>query len=214
MARGDQGFKVRVWGATGHIGSILENDGAITKMATMGRALLRSRAAIESAAGGRMSLQLEHWPDASKLLMEGGQGFLPTHAMADVQDRIQTAAWRGLEGYLRSMGSPADAKQALRVTYEKLHNAAFAGKADSPDMTHAIEAAKLAGLWKDGPVRGWDVSCDARIFACEYPDLPVITTGPGMLRYAHSDQEQIDMRDVVKACEFLAYFILKQTGTQ
>jgi acetylornithine deacetylase/succinyl-diaminopimelate desuccinylase-like protein len=102
----------------------------------------------------------------------------------------------------------------LRVTFEKLHNAAFAGAADSADMRNAIAAAKAAGIYKEGPVRGWDVSCDARIFACEYPDLPVITTGPGLLRYAHSDQEQIDMREVARTCEFLAYYMLRQTGTE
>ena len=213
LAPRTNGFRVRVYGSTGHMGSILENDGAITKMATMCRALLRSRDALTAAAGARMSLSLVSWRHTSKLLMEGGQGFLPTHRMEDVQARLRQAAERGLQTYLLQIGSSACPRQALRVSYDKLHNAAFAGAADSPDMQNAIEAAKLAGIYKDGPVRGGDVSCDARIFACEYPGLPVITTGPGMLRYAHSDSEQIDMRDVVKACEFIAYFILKQTGT-
>lgn len=213
LAETDGGFRVRVWGATGHMGSIFENDGAITKMASMGRALLRSRKALEATAGGAMSLSLAGWDDSSKLLMEGGQGFLPTHRMEDVQTRMREAAWRGLETYLRLAGAPGEARRALHVTYDKLHNAAFAGAADSPDMRNAIEAAKLAGMYREGPIRGWDVSCDARIFACEYPGLPVITTGPGMLRYAHSDSEQIDMRDVVRACEFIAYYVLRQTGT-
>lgn len=207
------GFRVRVYGSTGHMGSIHENDGAITKMAAMGRALLRSRKALETAAGSRMSLSLVGWRNSSKLLMEGGQGFLPTHAMEDVQTRVREAAQRGLEVYLRSMGLPAKGGQTLSVSFDKLHNAAFAGPADSPDMRNAIEAARQAGTYKDGPVRGWDVSCDARIFACEYPGLPVITTGPGLLRHAHSDNEQVDMREVAKACEFVACYVLKQTGT-
>jgi acetylornithine deacetylase/succinyl-diaminopimelate desuccinylase-like protein len=80
-------------------------------------------------------------------------------------------------------------------------------------MRRAAEAAKLARTWTDGPVRGWDSSCDARIFACQYPGLPVLTCGPGLLAHAHGDQEQIDIDDMVKSAEFLAYFILKQTGT-
>lgn len=214
LAAGADAFCVRVWGATGHMGSIRENDGAITKMAALGRALMRSRRAIESAAEGQMALALCGWADSSALVMEGGQGFLPTHEMADVQARMRAAAQRGLEFYLRGAGLAVDTPGVLRMTYEKLHNAAFAGRADSPDMRNAIEAARSAGLWREGPIRGWDVSCDARIFACAYPDLPVITTGPGLLRYAHSDQEQIDMRDVARSCAFLAQFALKQTGTE
>ncbi|MGQ9651727.1 MAG: M20/M25/M40 family metallo-hydrolase [Phycisphaerae bacterium] len=208
-----QGWLVRVWGSTGHMGSIFENDGAITKMATIGRALIRSRAAIEQATGTAMRLRLSGWPDESRILMEGGQGFLPTHSMRDVQERLRAAALRGGQYYLDLVGTKADAKRIFQVTFEKLHNAAFDGDPNSTDMLNAIEAAKRAGTWKDGPIRGWDVSCDARIFACEYPGLPVITTGPGLIRHAHSDQEQIDMRDVARTSEFLAHFILKQTGT-
>lgn len=207
------GFRVRVWGSTGHMGSIFENDGAITKMAAMARGLVRNRRALEALAGGRMRLRLADWPDEARLLMEGGQGFVPTHDMADVQRRMRAAAIRGCSRYMELAGVTADPANVIRVTFEKLHNAAFAGRADSPDMRHAIDASKAAGLWKGGPIRGWDVSCDARIFACEYPDLPVITTGPGLLAHAHSDHEQIDLKDVARASEFLARFILKQTAT-
>ena len=99
------------------------------------------------------------------------------------------------------------------VTYEKLHNAAFAGEADSPEMRNAIDAARAAKIWKDEPIRGWDVSCDSRIFAGEYPQMTVLTTGPGSLNFAHSDQEHIEITEMVKFSEFLAYYILKQTGT-
>lgn len=209
------GFRVRVWGAAGHMGAIRENDGAITKMAAIGRALIRSREAVRRTAGGSMILRLHGWPDESRILIEGGQGFLPTHRMDEVQDRIRAAVFRGGRAYLADNGFGARSRMSdvFKVTFEKLHNAAFAGTPDSPDMMNAIEAAKAAGLWKEGPIRGWDVSCDARIFACEYPGLPVITTGPGLLRHAHSDQEQIDMRDVARTCEFLAYYVLKQTGS-
>jgi hypothetical protein len=182
-------------------------------MAAMGRSLIRSWAVIERTAGGRMHLRLQGWPDESRLLMEGGQGFVPTHAMQQVQDRLQAAVWRGGQRYFDLIGAKADARQALRVTCDKLHNAAFAGAADSRDVLNAIEAARAAGVWKEGPIRGWDASCDARIFACEYPGMPVITSGPGLLRYAHSDHEQINIRDVAKASEFLAHFVLRQTGT-
>lgn len=211
---GKSAVKVRVLGSTGHMGSILLNDGAITKAATMVRALIRSRAAIAKAVGSAsVSFRLDGWQDQARLLLEGGQGFLPTHDIEQVQRRVREAAWRGAENYLRQVGNPAKACEIFEVTYNKLHNAAFSGAADSAEMKHAIAAARAAGMWKDEPVRGWDVSCDSRIFACEYPGMNVITTGPGALAFAHSDFEQIDLPEVLRFTEFLAYYILKVTGT-
>ena len=99
------------------------------------------------------------------------------------------------------------------MTYEKLHNVAFDGDPDSPTVRNAVAAAKSCGLWKDEPVLGWTVSCDARLFATEYPAMQVLTFGPGQLAYAHSDQEQITLDEIRSAAEFLALFLLRQTGT-
>ncbi len=202
LSETDFGYTVHVYGATGHMGSIFENDGAITKMMTMVRALMRSRAAL----GDDVSFRQTGWADPSHLILEGGQGFVPTHEIEEVQQRLIAAVQRGAEI------ARCDASRFV-VTFEKLHNAAFAGSVDSVDMQNAVECAKQAGIWKDEPIRGWDVSCDSRIFAKEYDDLNVITTGPGSLNYAHSDAEQIDIPEMVKFAEFLAYYILKQTGT-
>ncbi len=207
------GYAVRVRGVAGHMGEIRECDGAITKMAAMVRALVRNRSAIESAAGSPARLGLAGWPDPSKLLLEGGQGFLPTHTLEDVQQRLREAVWRGARHYFELVGSNAEPMRVLRVSYEKLHNAAFAGRPDSPDLLCARRAAKAAGLASDGPIRGWDASCDARIFACEYPSMPVLTAGAGSLAHAHSDEERVDVADVARTAEFLARFILEQTGT-
>jgi acetylornithine deacetylase/succinyl-diaminopimelate desuccinylase-like protein len=43
--------------------------------------------------------------------------------------------------------------------------------------------------------------------------MPVLTFGPGQLAHAHSDQEQVKLADVRAAAEFLAMFLLRQTGT-
>ena len=146
--------------------------------------------------------------------MEGGQGFLPTHSMNDVQRRLRDAAHQGAQAYFARVGSNAQADDIVIVTYEKLHNAAFAGPADAATLQTAIAAATEAGLWPaDREVRGWDVSCDARIFACEYPELSVITMGPGHLQHAHADDEQLDIGELVQFSAFLAGFILMQCGT-
>lgn len=207
------GFVVEVHGATGHMGSIRERDGAITKAAHLIRSLVFSRAKIEAMAGGAMTLLLDGKPSGDTLVLEGGQGFTPTHHIDDVMNRMRAAAVRGAEAYLRRIGRAGRGEDVVTVTYEKLHNVAFDGDPDSPSMRHAITAAKACGFWKDEPVRGWTVSCDSRLFAMEYPGMDVLTFGPGELAVAHSDSEYIRLDDVRQAAEFLAVFLLRQTGT-
>ena len=217
--RASNEFEVVVHGATGHMGAIRERDGAITKMAHLVRSLVLSRGRIESAAGGPVCFELADRRHAgnrslgSSLVLEGGQGFVPTHRIEEVMDRLRQAVWRGAENYLRRIGRAERGEDVVGMAYEKLHNAAFDGDADSVSVRNAIAAAKACGLWKDEPVLGWTVSCDARLFATEYPGMDVLTFGPGQLAFAHSDQEQIALDEIRAAAEFLAVFLLRQTGT-
>jgi acetylornithine deacetylase/succinyl-diaminopimelate desuccinylase-like protein len=138
---------------------------------------------------------------------------VPTHGIEEVMQRLRQAAQRGAENYLRRIGRPERGEDVVTVAYEKLHNVAFDGDPHSPSVHNAIAAARTCGLWKDEPVLGWTVSCDARLFATEYPGMQVLTFGPGQLAFAHSDQEQIALDEIRAAAEFLAVFLLKQTGT-
>lgn len=205
---------IRVHGATGHMGAIRERDGAITKMAYLVRSILRSRRKLEEQTGGPVALQLEGTAADDPLVLEGGQGFVPTHQINEVMERQRQAVWRGAETWMRQIHCQLPGKDVVTVTYEKLHNVAFDGDPASPSMLNALAAAQLCGLPAQEPVLGWTVSCDARLFATEYPGMQVLTFGPGALVHAHSDAEQIEMEDVRKAVEFLAAFILLQTDSR
>ncbi|HOX59226.1 MAG TPA: M20/M25/M40 family metallo-hydrolase [Candidatus Paceibacterota bacterium] len=206
-------FMVKVHGATGHMGAIRERDGAITKLAHLVRGLVASKAKLEASAGSPVRFELARQPQDATLVLEGGQGFLPTHGIIEVMERLRRAAWRGAENCLRRLGRAERGEDVLTVTYEKLHNVAFDGDPDSPSVRNAVAAAKACGIWKDEPILGWTVSCDARLFATEYPEMQVLTFGPGQLAFAHSDQEQIALEELRAAVEFLALFLLRQTGT-
>jgi len=205
-------LEVTVFGATGHMGAIRERDGAITKTAHLVRSLVLSRARLESISGGVMRLELAGTKISQPLILEGGQGFVPTHDMEEVMKRMQQAATLGAEAYLARAGQGANRQTPVRLTYEKLHNVAFDGDPYSVTMRNALAAARACGLPEQEPVLGWTVSCDARLFAKEYPGLEVLTFGPGRLADAHSDREQVELADVRIAAEFLADFILRQTG--
>jgi acetylornithine deacetylase/succinyl-diaminopimelate desuccinylase-like protein len=212
VTRSGRGFRLDVHGATGHMGAIRERDGAITKLAHLVRNLGRSRAKLESLAG-RMTLKLVGRLDGDALILEGGQGFVPTHGIDEVMERLRRAAQHGAEAYLRSIGRAGRGEDIVSVAYEKLHNVAFDGDPDSGSARNAVAAAKDCGIWNREPLLGWTVSCDARLFATEYPGMEVLTFGPGQLVHAHSDREQIAVAEMGKAAEFLAIFLLRQTGT-
>jgi acetylornithine deacetylase/succinyl-diaminopimelate desuccinylase-like protein len=208
-------ISIEVHGAAGHMGSIRERDGAITKAAHLVRSLISSKARLEQL-GGEVCLELggETQRGLDQLLiLEGGQGFVPTHDIAEVMQRLERAARRGAANHLRRLGRDEAGDELVRVTYEKLHNVAFDGDPDSQTVANARTAAQASGFWKDEPVLGWTVSCDARLFATEYPGMPVLTFGPGQLVHAHSDHEQIAIDEIRAAAEFIAIFLLLQTGT-
>ncbi len=204
----------RVHGSTGHMGSILENDGAITKMACLVRILYRMKEQLRRASGGEISLQLHGLENPLTLMLEGGQGFLPTHDINEVMQRMRQAAQNGVANYLRLEKRQADDPAACAVvTYDKLHNAAFDGDPDSPQMRNAIAAGKEAGIWQEGQeIIGWTVSCDSRLFAFEYPGMPVLTSGAGLLQYAHSDAEQVKLSDLQDSVAFVALYLLREAG--
>jgi acetylornithine deacetylase/succinyl-diaminopimelate desuccinylase-like protein len=214
LVRTADGFRCDVHGSTGHMGSILENDGAITKMACFARALFRSKARIGALSGGTVTLSLTGDEAVEVLKLEGGQGFVPTHDITEVMARVRRAAERGAENYLGWIGRRLSGRRVVEVTYDKLHNAAFDGDPDSPAMRNAVAAAKAVGMWRDQPIRGWTVSCDSRLFATEYPGLPVLTSGAGHLQYAHSDAEQMDLDELVTSIAFIATYLLYQAGVE
>lgn len=210
VERADDGtLRVAVHGSTGHMGAILENDAAITKWAYLMRSLMdlrRDRSMV-------FCFELENFDSSSHLVLEGGQGFLPTHPIDQVQERMADAFARGVHDYLDGMAADRDAI-AFNVTYDKLHNAAFDGDPDSPSMRNAMAAGRQAGTVDASmPKVGWDVSCDSRLFATEYPDRPVVTSGVGELRFAHADNEHLHIPDLWKATAFCALFLLKETGS-
>jgi acetylornithine deacetylase/succinyl-diaminopimelate desuccinylase-like protein len=186
-----------VWGSTGHMGSILENDGAITKAAFM---LVEAWEAIPG-----FDARLEPAEDPDLLVLEGGQGFLPTHGIEDVKERIARAAAKAFQGAASRYGYRGGRPV---VSFNKLHNNAFDGDPDSTAVRKGLAAARLTGAPATLPIKGMKVSCDARLFAGEYPRKSVITVGPGSLVVAHSDGECMDLAELTRSCAFLALYLL------
>ncbi len=194
---GERSLIVKVYGSTGHMGAILENDDAIVKWAMIMEELAELKTSI------RFETELEGTGDSNTLMLEGGQGFLPTHTIEEIQERMKEAAVKGAE--------KSGKEVSVEVTYDKLHNAAYGSDPDSGTMRTALRAGVETGIIQESdPVRGWDVSCDARLFA--ELGLPVLTSGCGDLKAAHSNSEYVNIPDIFRMINFTALFLLKETG--
>jgi len=207
---GDRGrFIVQVWGATGHMGSILENDCAITKAAWMIRELSGLRAQYPD-----LELRMPDDDLDGELVIEGGQGFVPTHSLEQVSKRMETAIAKAIADFANAADTAQSGEAEARITFDKLHNAAFDGDPDSPTVRNGVAAMSCLGLRDpETPISGWTVSCDARLFACLQPDKSVLTMGPGQLQYAHSDNEHIQIEELQQGVAILTTFLLLETGT-
>jgi len=204
-----ESMNIHVYGSTGHMGSILEHEPAITKWAFMAREILY----YKTSKNLDLYLELENHDSSGQIILEGGQGFLPTHPIEIIQDRMREAFIRGGRMYLGHTGAGDDVL-SFAISFDKLHNNAYSGDPGSPSFRNALEAGIRTGMLnREDPVRGWDVSCDARLFAGEYPGMPVITSGPGELSFAHADNEQIHLPDLFKSITFCALYLLKETGS-
>ena len=188
------------------MGSVDRLDGAITKASAIIRKLVEARQ-LKGDDWQSLTITLKDRQDFTQLAIEGGQGFLPTHTMEDVAGRMRQAVTEGARTYTRLVGMPDDAV-SCETTFDKLHNASFVGPLDGPALNALQSIGRQLGIDSGGPLRGFDASCDARIFAREFPEAEIITFGPGNLAYAHANDEHVDIKDILTAVEALVRLAL------
>ena len=197
-------YRIGVYGSGGHMGSLPENDAAITKWAYIVQELhkwkLRGSSDLKDL---NICLSTEQTIDS--LVFEGAQSFLPCHKLDDIKSRINNSFFRGMD----------DSNIDWKISFDKLRNEAFASDPNSVSMKNAVDAAVTAGnILPAQELKGWDASCDARIFAMEFPGLPVITTGPGALNGAHSDKEVLYLPDLYKSILFTVLYLLGESRSE
>jgi len=196
---GPEKIILEIHGKAGHMGAIHKCDCALIKAAFVVRALLDRGARVELREGERDST-----------LLEGGQGFVPTHGINEIKERLTEAAQRGARRYAERVGlSEEEAGGLVEMEYEKLHNDAYAGRLESRIMQEIERSWSLAGRPWPEP-KGWDVSCDARIF--HHFGHDVVVWGPGELALAHSAEESISVDEAMEALPLLTLFTLCAGG--
>jgi acetylornithine deacetylase/succinyl-diaminopimelate desuccinylase-like protein len=194
-------YELEIFGKGGHMGAILECDDAITKGAYIIKAFKNFE---RENPGIKITVGMGKNSDSAKLIIEGGQGFIPTHTIEEVQERLNNAVTRGVQEYCQLIGVTYKPGIAT-TTYEKLHNDAYVSPVDCPAMQAMQSAFEPLGL-DFGEPTAWLVSCDARIFARE--GYNVVTFGPGLLSDAHQPVEKIDIKQVQEALAISAIVAL------
>lgn len=144
-------------------------------------------------------LNAGEWPSmvAGKAVIEGGVGFLPNRSMEQVKREVREVIERIDDPWLRSH---------YTLTFPRLHNDSYETDYNHPAVLELEEACKDSGLGSE--VFGWNVSCDARLYA-KIGNMPTMVFGAGSILDAHARDEKIVFDDLMKAAETMVRFLMK-----
>jgi len=134
--------------------------------------------------------------------VEGGMGFLPNKDLLEVEEEMrQWILDRGDEWL----------KNHFELRYDKLHNAAYEVPRDHPFVLAMQNVAADSGLSDE--LKGWSVSCDARLFG-RVSGMPAVCVGPGLLQHAHSATEQVKLSEIIKTAKLYAFTAMEWCGVE
>lgn len=208
--RGAIWFRIGIQGYPCHMGRKSEGISAIDLAYKVVQALYDYEALIIADSKGypgferyenpvQVNIGMLHsgaWPSmvAGEAVIEGGVGFLPNRSMDQVKREVEEA----IDGI-----DDCWLKTHYTLSFDKLHNDSYEIDYSHPVVSTLQQACGESGL--SAEVFGWNVSCDARLYA-KLGDMPTIVFGPGDFSRAHAENEKIDFDDLVKAAEALVRF--------
>jgi acetylornithine deacetylase len=214
--RGCLTFHVTVAGRSVHMGSGEDGIDAIRgaiaiieRLRDLETELLAAAAADPAFQGWARPLQLNigvinggEWSGSlpERCVIIGDLGFLPSTSLGGVERRIEDAC-RSVDDHRIAAGLRIDFHTGLR-------NDAYLSPADAPVVRDlAVATASVTGAPSvANPVRGWNVSCDARLYA-KVAGVPTAIFGSGGLADAHSPHERVAVPDLAAGAAVLARFL-------
>jgi len=214
--RGAAWFTLKVDGRSVHMGRYREGVSAFEEMLGLIPILKDYEASLREASRGTPGfpddpspvvvnigrVRAGDWPSTvpAECVVDGGIAFLPNRTARQIEQEVRSL--------IQAKSTPW-AREHARFALSGLRNEAFETPADHP----AVQIFRGAAEAVLGPSRaeGWNASCDARLFF-HRGGLPTIVFGAGDLRHAHALDEQIDIRDIVRAAEVLVRFLARWCG--
>jgi acetylornithine deacetylase len=214
--RGAIWFRIEIEGLPRHMGRKHEGISAIDLSYKVIQALYEYEKRIVAESAGYPGferyatpvqvnvgmLNSGEWPAmvAASAVIEGGVGFLPNRTMEQVRLEVKQVIEGIDDPWLR---------EHYKLTFPKLHNDSYETDFSHPAVLALQEACKQTGL--NSEVFGWNVSCDARLYA-KVGGMPTMVFGAGSILDAHARNEKIDFGEVIKAAEAMAAFVIEWCG--
>ncbi len=217
--RGAVWFQLTTTGVSTHMGEIDNGVSAIEK-ANQAIAILKEyeKYLIENFMDHHYFRGLKHrpiqlcvgmikagvWPSMvpDRCEVEGGMGFLPNKDLFEVEEEMRQWILERGDEWLR---------EHFELRYDKLHNAAYEVPRDHPFVLAMQGVAPDAGVSDE--LRGWTVSCDARLFG-RVAGMPAVCAGPGKLQHAHSATERVSLPELVKTAKLYAFTAMDWCGVE
>jgi len=141
------------------------------------------------------------WPATApaSASLEGVLGFLPNKTRQQVMEEIRQAILEGGDDWLR---------EHFRLEFMYRHDAHVLDPAH-PLVTGLAACCREAGA--SGEVSAMTASCDSWFYNNQLR-IPTLVFGPGSLRYAHSNEEQIGLEEIGQAAAILLRFLAGWCG--
>jgi acetylornithine deacetylase len=141
--------------------------------------------------------QAGNWPAStpSRAVFRGVFGFLP--------NKNRTEIMKGMQEEIRINGSEW-LKNNFIMKFNMLHSDGNVLPVDHELVTGMVESVKKYKY--DGKVTAMTASCDAWLYN-NVLKIPTIVFGPGSLKFAHSKDEQIALKEINDAADILLDFV-------
>jgi acetylornithine deacetylase len=211
--RGAVWFEVTVYGRAGHSGRSQDTVSALKKAYEAMRIMeeYHDRVLAESRGDPLFDqfanpmpitfgqLDAGDWPATtpSRAVFKGVFGFLPNKNRFQIQE--------GLRNSLKTNGDHW-LKEHHEIRFPMLNSDGNVTPQNHPLVTTMQDAVRSHGY--DGKITAMTASCDAWLYNNQLK-IPTIVFGPGSLKYAHSNEEQIVFQEIMDASEILCDFVRK-----
>ncbi|MCM8818657.1 MAG: ArgE/DapE family deacylase [Candidatus Omnitrophica bacterium] len=211
--RGAIWFKLKIKGKSVHMGKIWEGVNAIEKFCYLfdklkeyEKKLIEESKNVDLFKKFKQPVQLNlgiikggAWPSmvCGEVEVEGGIGFLPNKSLNQIKKEFEDVIKNCGDDWILSN---------YELSFPKLHNDSYSISPKHPLVKILKDAVEETGLTPE--MEGFIASCDARLFN-KLGNMPVIVFGPGLLEYAHSDDEKIKIEDIKIAGEIFLRTITK-----
>ena len=147
------------------------------------------------------TMEAGDWPATApqKAIFKGVLGFLPNKTKEQIQQEMRQVLIEEGDEWL---------KEHFDMSFIYRHDSSVIPP-DHPLVQTMVQACRRSDL--EPEITAMPASCDAWFYN-NLLKIPTLVFGPGKLQYAHSNQEQIQMAEILKGAEVLIEFMKTWCG--